>query len=230
MDSVSSVAPPAVNPRPAVLKPKHKGSAQLFQNPVLERLTHTHIAGPLSIFFGVAAVSLYYSLSRGLLSGLTAFGLFLAGWLLFTLAEYLMHRYVYHMDTSTPGKAKFQYTMHGVHHEYPKDKTRLAMPPILTVFVASLLFFIFYFTFGNAGFGLLSGFVFGYALYLFVHYAIHAYSPPKNFLKFWWHHHAQHHYRQDEVAFGVSTTLWDHIVGTMPDQRDKAKADAAHNH
>ncbi|UOQ78837.1 sterol desaturase family protein [Hymenobacter sp. 5516J-16] len=201
---------------PEAIKPKHKGSARLFENPVLERLTHTHIAGPLSIFFAVAGVSLYYSLSEGLLTGLSAFGLFLGGWLLFTLAEYLMHRFVYHMSTNTPRKAKFQYTMHGVHHEFPKDKTRLAMPPILTVFVASLLFFIFRFTFGNAGYGVLAGFVFGYALYLFVHYAIHVYSPPKNFLKFWWHHHAQHHYRQDEIAFGVSTTLWDHIVGTMP--------------
>ncbi|RAK68074.1 sterol desaturase family protein [Hymenobacter edaphi] len=206
-------------------KPKHKGSAQLFDNPVLERMTHTHIAAPLSIFFCVAIVSLYYGLSRGLLTGLSAFGLFLVGWFAFTLVEYLMHRFLYHMKTNTPGKAKFQYTMHGVHHEYPKDKTRLAMPPILTVFVASLLFFIFRFTFGNAGFGILAGFVFGYATYLFVHYAIHVYNPPKNFLKFWWHHHAQHHYRQDEVAFGVSTTIWDHIIGTMPeDKRQEAKS------
>ncbi|SET92057.1 sterol desaturase family protein [Hymenobacter actinosclerus] len=214
---------PLVTPvkTPDAIKPKHKGSARLFENPVLERLTHTHIAGPLTIFFLVAAVSLYYSLSRGLLTGLSAFGLFLGGWLLFTLAEYLMHRYVYHIDTSTPARAKFQYTMHGVHHEFPKDKTRLAMPPILTVFVASLLFFIFRFTFGNAGFGILAGFVFGYALYLFVHYALHVYAPPKNFLKFWWHHHAMHHYKQEEIAFGVSTTLWDHIVGTMPAKKGK---------
>ncbi len=217
------VAAPRVTPvkTPDAVKPKHKGSARLFENATLERLTHTHIAGPLTIFFSVAAVSLYYSLSRGLLNGLAAFGLFLGGWLLFTLAEYLMHRYVYHLDASTPARAKFQYTMHGVHHEFPKDKTRLAMPPILTVFVASLLFFIFRFTFGNAGFGVLAGFVFGYALYLFVHYSIHVYAPPKNFLKFWWHHHAMHHYRQEEVAFGVSTTLWDHIIGTMPDKKGK---------
>lgn len=223
MNTASAAPEPDVKPMsakvPGAIKPKQKGSAQLFQNPVLERLTHTHIAGPLTIFFGVAAVSLYYGLSRGLLTGLSAFGLFLGGWLLFTFAEYLVHRYVYHIAATSPGRAKFQYTMHGVHHEYPKDKTRLAMPPILTVFVASLLFFIFRFTFGNAGFGILAGFVFGYALYLFVHYAIHVYSPPKNFLKVWWHHHAQHHYRQDEVAFGVSTTLWDHIIGTMPDKK-----------
>lgn len=209
---------------PPAVRPKHKGSAQLFQSPALERMTHTHISLPVSIFLLTALVSLYYGLSRGFIAGLSAFGLFLGGWLLFTLVEYLVHRFLYHMPASTPRKARFQYVMHGVHHEYPKDKSRLAMPPIITVFVASLLFFIFRFSFGAASFGLLAGFTFGYALYLFVHYAIHAYAPPKNFLKFWWLHHSQHHYRQDEIAFGVSTTLWDHIIGTMPKAPAPAKA------
>jgi sterol desaturase/sphingolipid hydroxylase (fatty acid hydroxylase superfamily) len=216
---------PAVKPQaPAAhtpVRPKHKGSAQLFQNPVLERLSHTHIALPVSIFAFTAVLSLYYGLAHGFMSGLSAFGLFLLGLLGFTFVEYAVHRYLYHIPATTPGRAKFQYTLHGVHHEYPKDKTRLAMPPIVTVFVASLLFFIFRFTFGSYAFGLLAGFTFGYAMYLFVHYAIHAYSPPKNFLKVWWTHHSQHHYRQDEVAFGVSSTLWDHIIGTMPGKKSE---------
>ena len=204
---------------PPTLRPKYKGSAQLFENPVLERLTHTHFALPVAIFVSTAGISLYYGLTRSLLTGLAAFGLFLAGLLLFTLAEYLMHRFVYHLATTTPGRAKFQYTMHGVHHEYPKDKTRLAMPPILTVFVASLLFFVFRFVFGRQALGLLAGFTFGYACYLFVHYVLHMYAPPKNAFKRLWHHHAMHHYTQEAAAFGVSTTLWDQVFGTMPRQR-----------
>ena len=223
--STETAASPLPTPTPAKapenVKPKHKGSAQLFQNPVLERLSHTHIALPVSIFIVTAAVSLYYGITQGFATGLAAFGQFLGGWFLFTFAEYAMHRYLYHIPATTPGRIKFQYTMHGVHHEFPKDKTRLAMPPIITVFVASLLFFIFRFVFGSAAFGVLAGFVFGYALYLFVHYAIHVYAPPKNFLKVWWTHHAQHHYRQDEIAFGVSSTLWDHIIGTMPEKSKK---------
>ena len=207
---------PASSAASAPMRPKHKGSAQLFQNPVLERLSHTHIALPVSIFAATGILSMYYGLTHGFMSGVSALGLFLVGLLAFTFIEYLVHRYVYHIPATTPGRAKFQYTLHGVHHEYPKDKTRLAMPPIITVFIASLLFFVFRFTFGSYAFGLLAGFTFGYAMYLFVHYAIHAYSPPKNFLKVWWTHHSQHHYRQDEVAFGVSSTLWDHIIGTMP--------------
>ena len=222
MQSVFTEEPTAAIAQPAAaapVRPKHKGSAQLFQNPVLERLSHTHIALPVGIFALTAVLSLYYGLTHDFMSGASAFGLFLLGLLAFTFIEYLVHRYVYHIPATTPGRAKFQYTMHGVHHEYPKDKTRLAMPPIITVFVASLLFFIFRLAFGSYAFGLLGGFTFGYASYLFVHYAIHAYAPPKNFLKVWWTHHSQHHYRQDEVAFGVSSTLWDHIIGTMPSKK-----------
>jgi len=206
-------------PAPAAPRPKHKGSAQLFENPLLEQLSHTHIAWPVGIFITTTLLSLYYGFTHGFLSGLSALGLFLGGLLLFTFVEYMVHRYLYHLPATTPRKVKFQYAMHGVHHEFPKDKTRLAMPPIVTVFVASLLFFVFRLVFGSWAFGILAGFTFGYASYLFVHYAIHAYSPPKNFLRVWWTHHSQHHYRQDEVAFGVSSTLWDHIINTMPKAR-----------
>ncbi len=206
---------------PTAVRPKHKGSAQLFQNPTLERLTHTHIALPVGIFLLTAIISLSYGLTHHLLDGVSAFGLFAAGLAGFTLIEYCVHRYLFHMAASDERRAKIQYTMHGVHHEYPKDKTRLAMPPIVSVFVVSLLFFLFHFVLGAAAFGVLAGFVFGYAMYLFVHYAIHAYAPPKNFLKVWWHHHAQHHYRQDEIAFGVSSTIWDHVFGTMPPSAKK---------
>lgn len=203
---------------PAV-RPKHKGSAQLFQHPLLERLSHTHIAWPVGIFLSTALASLGYGLAHGLLPGLSALGLFLAGWLLFTYVEYALHRYFYHLPATTPRRARLQYVIHGVHHEFPKDKTRLAMPPFITVFVASLLFFVFRLVFHNWAFGMLAGFTFGYASYLFVHYAIHAYAPPSNFLRVWWTHHAQHHYRQEHVAFGVSSTLWDHVLGTMPKPR-----------
>ena len=212
-------APAAPAPAPAAPRPKHKGSAQLFENPLLEQLSHTHIAWPVGIFITTTLLSLYYGFTHGFLSGLSALGLFLGGLLLFTFVEYMVHRYLYHLPATTPRKVKFQYAMHGVHHEFPKDKTRLAMPPIVTVFVASLLFFVFRLVFGSWAFGILAGFTFGYASYLFVHYAIHAYSPPKNFLRVWWTHHSQHHYRQDEVAFGVSSTLWDRLIGTMPKPR-----------
>ena len=198
------------------MKPNHKGRAQIFQNPVLERLTRTHIALPISIFILFSIGLIYYGITHSFINVLEAVGLFLLGWLIFSLLEYMAHRFVFHMDTDTPAKARIQYTFHGNHHDYPKDKERLAMPPIVSVFIASFLFFVFKLIFGQFVFGVVAGLLFGYAMYLFVHYAVHAFAPPKNFLKELWIHHSIHHYKDPNVAYGVSSPLWDYILGTMP--------------
>ncbi|MCJ8167195.1 sterol desaturase family protein [Pontibacter sp. E15-1] len=198
------------------MKPNHKGRAQIFKNPVLERLTRTHIAYPISIFVAIATGLVYYGITHSFIGVIEALGLFVAGWLLFSLLEYAAHRFIFHMETDTPTKAKIQYTFHGNHHDFPKDKDRLAMPPIVSVFISSLLFFVFKLVFGNFVFGILAGLLFGYAMYLFVHYAVHAYAPPKNFLKTLWVHHSIHHYKDPNVAYGVSSPLWDYVLGTMP--------------
>lgn len=198
------------------MKPNHKGRAQIFENPVLERLTRTHIALPISIFIAIATGLIYYGIMHSFIGVLEAVTLFFTGWLLFSLLEYIAHRFLFHMETDTPAKARIQYTFHGNHHDFPKDKERLAMPPILSVFISSLLFFVFKLVFGQFVFGILAGVLFGYAMYLLVHYAVHAYAPPKNFLKTLWIHHSIHHYKDPNVAYGVSSPLWDYVLGTMP--------------
>jgi len=198
------------------MKPNHKGRAQIFENPVLERLTRTHISLPIFIFIAIATGLIYYGLTRSFIGVVEAVGLFFTGWLLFSLLEYVAHRFLFHMETDTPAKARIQYTFHGNHHDFPKDKERLAMPPIVSVFIASLLFFVFKLVFGQFVFGILAGVLFGYAMYLLVHYAVHAYAPPKNFLKTLWIHHSIHHYKDPSVAYGVSSPLWDYVLGTMP--------------
>ncbi|WP_242921259.1 sterol desaturase family protein [Pontibacter liquoris] len=198
------------------MKPNHKGSAQLFQNPILEKMTRTHIAMPISIFILIAIGLIYYGLAYSLINVLEAVGFFFLGWFIFTLIEYLAHRYLFHMDTSTPGRARMQYIVHGNHHDYPKDKKRLAMPPVVSILYASAFFFFFKLFFGQFVFGLVAGMLFGYAMYLSVHYAVHAYAPPKNFLKTLWIHHSIHHYKDPHAAYGVSSPLWDYLLGTMP--------------
>lgn len=197
-------------------RPKHKGSPPLFQNPVLERLTHTHIAAPLAIFFSIAAVLIYYGIFEKGFEVPQMILLFLGGLFFFTLVEYLMHRYLYHIPATTQRRKKISYTMHGVHHDYPKDKSRLAMPPVLSLLIATILFIIYRAVLGDLVFGFLAGFLVGYAGYLAVHYSVHAFKVPNNFLKILWHHHAIHHYRESDRAFGVSSPLWDHVFKTMP--------------
>jgi sterol desaturase/sphingolipid hydroxylase (fatty acid hydroxylase superfamily) len=204
------------------VKPRQKGSRQLFKSPVLEKLSRTHIAVPLTIFLSFSAFLLYWSVTTTSLSALQTTGMFLLGIISWTWVEYIVHRYVFHMRTYTTLKQKLQYIMHGVHHEFPKDKDRLAMPPMVSVTIAIVLLLLFRVILGDLTFSFLPGFVVGYSGYLSVHYMIHVYQPPKNFFKTLWVNHGIHHYKNADVVFGVSSPLWDYVYGTM---KEKEKAD-----
>lgn len=197
-------------------KPKNTGKKQIFDNPILERLTRTHISIPLILFCGISAGLVYYGITEGYLTGLQTGVTFLIGMLVFSWIEYTAHRHLFHMVTNTALKKSIQYKFHGVHHEYPKDKMRLAMPPLVSIVLTVLLFGLFNLIMGNYVFGFLPGFLVGYSAYLFVHYAVHAFRPPSNFLKVLWVHHGIHHYKHNDRAFGVSSPLWDYIYRTMP--------------
>lgn len=198
------------------IRPKNAGTKALFSNPILERLSRTHIAVPVSLFSILSVGLLYYALAEMNLVFLPTLGLFVAGFIFFTLLEYLAHRYFFHMEPSNKIKAKVQYAIHGVHHEYPKDKDRLAMPPLLALVYATLLFLAIRLLLGEYTFAFLPGMLLGYATYISVHYIVHAYQPPNNIFKTLWVHHAIHHYKDHTVAFGVSSPMWDYIFRTMP--------------
>jgi hypothetical protein len=198
------------------IKPEMKGTRVLSKSPFVERITRTHISIPL-IVFSICSLSLvYYGIAEKELGTWLIISLFVFGLLFFTLAEYVTHRYLFHMNETTEIKKKLVYTMHGVHHHYPKDKDRLAMPIAASVTFAFLLFLLFRFLLGDLVYGFLPGFFIGYASYLWVHFMVHAFQPPKNFFKILWIHHGIHHHKQPERAFGVSSPLWDLVFRTMP--------------
>jgi len=197
------------------IPPKNKGTKKLFENPILEKLSRTHISVPLTIFMLYAVSLLYWDVSHTSLSAAATVGLFILGFLSFTFVEYIVHRYVYHISTGTEWRKKFQYKAHGVHHEFPKDKDRLAMPPLLSITVATILLLFFRLVMGDLAFAFLPGFLVGYAYYLSVHYVVHIYQPPKNFLRVLWINHSIHHYKDGDTVFGVSSPLWDYVFGTM---------------
>jgi len=199
----------------SAIKPQSKGTKQLFKNPILEKLSRTHISVPLVIFFSYATALLYWSITHTSLSAPATIGMFFIGLIAFTWVEYMVHRYLFHMRAHTEQRAKLQYTLHGVHHEFPKDKERLAMPPIVSISLATALLFLFRLILGDLVFSFLPGFLVGYAAYLSIHYLVHAFQPPNNFLKILWINHSIHHYKDGEEVFGVSSPLWDYIYGTM---------------
>jgi hypothetical protein len=142
----------------AEVKPQNKGTRQLFKNPVLEKLSRTHISVPLIIFALYSSGLLYWSVTHTTLSAGLTILLFFVGMLAFTWVEYNAHRYLFHMPTYTKVREKFQYTIHGVHHEFPKDKTRLAMPPLLSITISTILLLLFRLVMGDYVFAFLPDF------------------------------------------------------------------------
>lgn len=206
-------------------------SVPLFKNKWLDSLTRTHIAIPVSMFFLYAIALLYYTKVATDLTTLQVTSLYITGFLFFTFAEYMVHRHVYHLPGTTEKRAKFAYTMHGIHHDYPKDKQRLAMPPAMSVAVGTILFFLFELILDKFSFSFLAGFLSGYAFYLLVHYSIHIFLPPNNMFKALWVNHALHHYGKSDTMFGVSSPLWDYIFGTTHAKlKGSIPTDLAHDH
>jgi sterol desaturase/sphingolipid hydroxylase (fatty acid hydroxylase superfamily) len=205
-------------------KIKNKGQARLFESQYLEVLTKTHPLVIWGMYLPIIGYMLYYShVSIGFSIGRIA-AVFISGMFIWTLFEYMMHRFLFHFATEDPKMRRFVYVLHGNHHEYPRDKQRLFMPPVPSLIIASILFSLQYLLLGKSAFMFFPGFILGYLVYGSMHYAIHAWNPPFKFMKPLWRNHHLHHYKSDDKGFGVSTAFWDHVFGTFFDL-DKEKED-----
>ena len=198
-----------------VSKIKNKGQARLFENNFLEMMTKTHPVVVYTMYFPVIIFMLWYGATNKGIPAVREALLFIAGILFWSFFEYIMHRYIFHMIVETPRAKRFVYTMHGVHHEYPRDKDRLFMPPVPSIVLATLIFFLMHLAMGWNALSFFPGFVFGYMLYGSMHFAIHAFAPPR-FMKALWRNHHLHHYKTPDKGFGVSSVLWDIVFRTVP--------------
>ncbi|SMG34067.1 Fatty acid hydroxylase superfamily protein [Marivirga sericea] len=199
---------------------KRSGTKKLFENPILEKLTRSHFSVPLSILAIISTYLAYLAFTQFNLEVTTFTILFTLGFFSWTLGEYFIHRYIFHMDDDKKWKRWVTYTFHGIHHEYPKDKDRIVMPPAGAILISSIIFGVFWLFLQEYAFALVPGFLIGYLVYAFVHYAIHAYQPPKNFLKWLWIYHSIHHYKHPDKYFGVSSPIWDFVFNTVPKKKN----------
>ncbi|MBA3829692.1 MAG: sterol desaturase family protein [Taibaiella sp.] len=197
----------------------NKGQARLFKSEYMETMTKTHPLVIYSIYFPVIIFMLYYGAAyKHIGIGMEAL-MFIAGALLWSLFEYIMHRHLFHMMVEKPKAKRIVYTMHGVHHEFPRDKERLFMPPVPSLILSCIIFLIMQLALGWSALSFFPGFLFGYLLYGSMHFAIHAFAPPK-WLKALWRNHHLHHYKAPDKGFGVSSVLWDVVFRTVPKKEE----------
>lgn len=201
----------------------NKGQARLFHSQYLEFLTKTH---PLVIWGIYMPVLVYFPVHAFQKPGFSVPSIaviYLSGVFFWSFFEYLMHRFVFHHMAESERGRRIIYVLHGNHHEYPRDKQRLFMPPVPSLIISSVIFMLMYLIMGNNVFCFFPGFILGYLIYGTMHYAIHAWNPPFKWMKGLWRNHHLHHYKQQHRGFGVSSTLWDHIFGTTFDLKNEAE-------
>jgi sterol desaturase/sphingolipid hydroxylase (fatty acid hydroxylase superfamily) len=192
-----------------------KSEKRMFKNPVLELLS---LSGPkmmVTFHLVLASILVFSGWKTQEISVLTLIGVFLSGLLVWTLFEYLMHRFLFHTTGESKFIKAFHYAMHGYHHSHPNDHKRLFMPPVPALIFLAVFFGLFYLVMGSNVFFFLAGFEIGYLVYSLMHYAIHVDSS-NAYVQKMKHHHNLHHYKFDDKAFGVSSTFWDHVFKTMP--------------
>ena len=192
----------------------NKGQAQIFRNQYLEYLTKTHPLVIWGLYLPIIILFLFYSSFKFEFSFLQITLLFLGGLFFWTFFEYVMHRFVFHWTSENPRIQRISYVLHGNHHEFPRDKQRLFMPPVPSLIIASIVFGIMYLFIQTYTFSFFPGFILGYLLYGSMHYAIHAWNPPFKWMKPIWRNHHLHHYKNDHQGFGVSSHIWDKVFGT----------------
>ncbi len=198
---------------------------RLFKSDFMEFFTHISPVTVTVLWLPVAIFFLVWSILQAP-SGVFPFYIpvgFLAGLAFWTLAEYTLHRFVFHMPARNPTMERITFLFHGIHHAQPQCKTRLVMPPVVSIPLAALFFGLFYLIFGALFkipqwiYPMFSGFTIGYLIYDLTHYATHHFPMRSGYAKYIKRYHMQHHYKTPNMRFGVSSPLWDMVFNTKPE-------------
>jgi dihydroceramide fatty acyl 2-hydroxylase len=206
--------------RKAVTTVPQELSPRMFDNPLLERLSRVHPAVPPLIYLPVVTVLLVLAIGKENLGVAPIAAVFLCGLAFWSLAEYLLHRFVFHFQPDTRWGRRLHFIIHGVHHDYPHDPMRLVMPPSVSVPLALVFYVLFWLILGAdraLAFG--AGFYAGYLLYDMIHYHLHHRVPRTRMGKRLRELHLRHHFQDDERGFGISAPWWDVVFRTVPRKR-----------
>jgi sterol desaturase/sphingolipid hydroxylase (fatty acid hydroxylase superfamily) len=191
-----------------------KGEIRLFENILLERLSKISPVTVLAVYLPMIIFAVWKSFSIGI-SVSTFATLFFSGLAVWSLFEYLFHRYVFHFMPRGEFQKRVSFLFHGVHHQYPNDKKRLVMPIGLSLLIGVLLFALSWPLFDTWVWAYSAGFAVGYLAYDMTHYSIHHFSHPRaKWFKNLWKSHLDHHYRDSTKGYGVSSPFWDRVFGT----------------
>mgnify|MGYP001564135134 CR=1 FL=1 len=199
---------------------KQHQSIRIFKNDYLEKLTHVHPLTPLIMWGPFAVWMIWRALMVHSLSVWMIASVGICGFLAWTLVEYGAHRFIFHITEN--GKLdgtfveRFQYVMHGLHHDDPVDATRLVLPPAPAAAFAIIFYSIFIQILGPVWVEpFFAFFLIGYLCYDYIHFAVHHFKPMTPVGRYLKQVHMIHHFVNPKSHWGVSSPLWDYVFGTL---------------
>jgi len=199
---------------------------RLFKSDFLERLSYTPwysviiVWPPIAIWMMIRGYHHYMDVAEDKTNFLPVYLSFIFGIFSWTLAEYMLHKFLFHMPTNvTKWKIFVHFMLHGLHHKAPFDTRRLVFP-VTPALLANLLFFSIFKQVlpDDIHWFFYSGFLISYVIYDLTHYYIHAGNPKEGtYLYEFKRIHHYHHFRHHDKGFGLtllSYSMWDKILGT----------------
>uniref|UniRef100_A0A8C0FGY5 Fatty acid 2-hydroxylase n=2 Tax=Strigidae TaxID=30459 RepID=A0A8C0FGY5_BUBBB len=155
--------------------------------------------------------------------------IFLLGMFLWSLLEYLIHRFVFHMKppASNYYLITLHFLLHGQHHKSPFDSSRLVFPPVPASLVIGFFYGVLQLLLPEVlGLSVFVGGLCGYVIYDMMHYYLHYGSPKKGtYLYGLKAYHVKHHFEHQKSGFGISTRFWDHPFRTLIPEETFEKED-----
>jgi sterol desaturase/sphingolipid hydroxylase (fatty acid hydroxylase superfamily) len=140
-----------------------------------------------------------------------------AGFVLWTFLEYVIHRIALHrMPIFSP--------MHSLHHNAPLAYIATPSWISVSVWLGIVMLPLWWYAGFNLADGITVGLMTGYWWYGYVHHVIHHHANKRTSayfseLRAW---HMRHHHSPKRGNFGVTTHLWDHVFGTVIATQAKA--------
>ncbi|PWA81638.1 fatty acid hydroxylase 1 [Artemisia annua] len=134
------------------------------------------------------------------------------GIFIWTLMEYSLHRFLFHIKTKTYWGNTLHYLLHGCHHKHPQDGLRLVFPPTATAILLFPLWNIVKLISTPAvAPALFAGILLGYVMYDVTHYYLHHGQPKSEVPKHLKKYHLNHHFRIQNKGYGITSSLWDKV-------------------
>jgi sterol desaturase/sphingolipid hydroxylase (fatty acid hydroxylase superfamily) len=187
----------------------------MFESDFLDLFSRCHPVVVAILYIPGVLIALLASWARAGVSLGLSVSVAILGFAFWTFAEYWLHRLVFHWQNRTAWGRRLHFLLHGVHHEWPRDRYRLVMPPGASVPLYFAFLGLFLLSLGRFGWAFHAGFAAGYLFYDLTHYWLHHGSPRSAYGRQLRKNHLLHHFKDSGSRFAVSNLIWDRVFGTL---------------